>query len=156
MLTFLKKIFTWWNRDTFGTRIQTILFGKFVGKDNFGNKYYEDRKNIKRDIRKGNVRAIIVIEDTPRYYSNLLPMIYKEIVYHTKQLIDKSLNNTHRLLHMRARPKILLAQNYEEAEKYFKRYGMNILGIISDIRFPKNKKMTTNAGIQFAKFVRSI
>lgn len=119
-------------------------------------KYYEDRKNIKRDIRKGNVRAIIVIEDTPRYYSNLLPMIYKEIVYHTKQLIDKSLNNTHRLLHMRARPKILLAQNYEEAEKYFKRYRMNILGIISDIRFPKNEKMTPNAGIQFAKFVRSV
>jgi len=119
-------------------------------------KYYEDKKNIKRDIRKGNVRAIIVIEDTPRYYSNLLPMIYKEIVYHTKQLMDKSLNNTHRLLHMRARPKMLLAKNYEEAEKYFKRYRMNILGIISDIRFPENGIMNPNAGIKFAKFVRSV
>ena len=119
-------------------------------------KYYEDKKNIKRDIRKGNVRAIIVIEDTPRYYSNLLPMIYKEIVYHTKLLMDKSLNNTHRLLHMRARPKMLLAKNYEEAEKYFKRYRMNILGIISDIRFPENGKMNPNAGIKFAKFVRSV
>ena len=47
MLTFLKKIFTWWNQDTFGTRIKTILFGKFVGKDSFGNKYYEN-KNGKR------------------------------------------------------------------------------------------------------------
>tara|TARA_B100000963_G_scaffold172645_1_gene150179 strand:+ start:16898 stop:17257 length:360 start_codon:yes stop_codon:yes gene_type:complete len=44
MLTFFKKIFTWWNRDTFGTRVQTIFFGKLVGKDNFGNKYYESKK----------------------------------------------------------------------------------------------------------------
>ena len=48
MLTLLKKIFTWWNQDTFGTRIETILFGKFVGKDNFGNKYYENKKRKKR------------------------------------------------------------------------------------------------------------
>ena len=47
MLTFLKKIFTWWNRDTLGTRIKTILFGKLIGQDNFGNKYYEG-KNGKR------------------------------------------------------------------------------------------------------------
>ena len=70
--------------------------------------------------------------------------------------MDKSLNNTHRLLHMRARPKILLAKNYEEAEKYFKRYRINILGIISDIRFPQNGTINPNAGIKFAKFVRSV
>ena len=44
MLTFLKKIFTWWNRDTFGTRIKTILYGKFAGKDTLGNKYYESKE----------------------------------------------------------------------------------------------------------------
>ena len=43
MLTLLKKIFTWWNRDTFGTRLKTILFGKIVGTDSFGNKYYESK-----------------------------------------------------------------------------------------------------------------
>mgnify|MGYP001203550339 FL=1 len=48
MLTVLKKIFTWWNQDTFGTRIKTILFGKFVGQDHLGNKYYEDRAKQKR------------------------------------------------------------------------------------------------------------
>ena len=48
MLTVLKKIFTWWNQDTFGTRIKTILFGKFIGKDHLGNKYYEDKKKQKR------------------------------------------------------------------------------------------------------------
>ena len=48
MLTVLKKIFTWWNQDTFGTRLKTILFGKLVGKDQFGNKYYENRNSKKR------------------------------------------------------------------------------------------------------------
>ena len=51
-------------------------------------KYIEDTKNVKRDTRKGDVRSIIYVEDTPRYYSNILPIIYKETLYHTKQLID--------------------------------------------------------------------
>ena len=119
-------------------------------------KCIEDTKNVKRDIRKGNVRAILFIEDTPWYYSSILPVIYKETLYHTKQLIDKSLNDTQRLLHMRGRPKILLAKSYEVAEKYFKQYKNNILGIISDIRFPKNGKLHPNAGILLAKYVRSI
>ena len=70
-------------------------------------KYIEDSKNVKRDTRKGDVRSIIYIEDSPRYYSSILPLIYKETLFHTKQLIDKSLNNTQRLLHMRGRPKVL-------------------------------------------------
>ena len=44
MLTLVKKIFTWWNQDTIGTRMKTILYGKFVGQDTFGNKYYENKK----------------------------------------------------------------------------------------------------------------
>ena len=119
-------------------------------------KYIEDSKNVKRDTRKGDVRSIIYIEDTPRYYSSILPLIYKETLFHTKQLIDKSLNNTQRLLHMRGRPKVLLAQDYEKAERYFKYYKNNVLGIISDIRFPKNGKLHSNAGILFAKYVHSI
>ena len=113
-------------------------------------------KNVKRDVRKGNVRAILFIEDTPWYYSSILPVIYKETLFHTKQLMDKSLNDTQRLLHMRGRPKILLAKSYETAEKYFKLYKNNILGIISDIRFPKDGKLHHNAGILFAKYVQSI
>ena len=57
MLTFFNKIFTWWNRDTFGTRIQTILFGKFVGKDNFGNKYYENKKGKRWVIYSDEIDA---------------------------------------------------------------------------------------------------
>ena len=119
-------------------------------------KYIEDSKNVKRDTRKGDVRSIIYIEDTPRNYSSILPLIYKETLYHTKQLIDKSLNNTQRLLHMRGRPKVLLAQDYESAERYFKQYKNNILGIISDIRLPKAGKLHHSAGILFAKYVLSI
>lgn len=119
-------------------------------------KCIEDKKNVKRDVKKGDVRSIILIEDTPRFYSIILPLIYKEILFHTKQLIDKSLNDTHRLLHMRGRPKILLANTYEQAEKYFKRYRANTLGIISDIRFPHKGKLQKDAGIEFAQFVRSI
>ena len=119
-------------------------------------KYIEDSKNVKRDTRKGDVRSIIYIEDTPRYYSSILPLIYKETLFHTKQLIDKSLNDTQRLLHMRKRPKVLLAQDYEKAERYFKQYKNNVLGVISDIRFPKNDKLHPNAGILFAKYVHSV
>ena len=118
-------------------------------------KYYEDKRNIARDIMIGNVRAIILIEDTARYYSTLLPLLYKEIIFHTKKLMDKSLNDTQRLLHMRARPKILHAVNYEQAKKYFEKYQMNILGIISDVTFPKNNVIDSLAGIKFTKYIQS-
>ena len=55
MLTFLKKIFTWWNRDTLGTRIKTIFTGKFVGKDNFGNKYYQNKQGKRWVIYSGEI-----------------------------------------------------------------------------------------------------
>lgn len=69
--------------------------------------------------------------------------------------MDKSLNDTERLLHMRARPKILLTTTYEEAHDYFKRYQKNTLGIISDIRFPKKGKMDDKAGEKFVRWARS-
>ncbi len=48
MLTLIKEILTWWNHQTFGTRLNTIFFGKLVGEDQFGNKYYENKKRKKR------------------------------------------------------------------------------------------------------------
>ena len=57
MLTFLKKIFTWWNRDTFGTRIKTILFGKFIGSDEYGNKYYKNKKGKRWVIYANEIDA---------------------------------------------------------------------------------------------------
>ena len=119
-------------------------------------KLLEDRMNIKRDIKKADVRCIILIEDSPSYYSLILPMIYKEISHQVKEMVDKSASDHERLLYMRGRPKILLARSYEEAERYFKRFRMSTLGIISDIRFPKNDKLDKNAGVKFARWARSI
>ncbi|MBI45231.1 MAG: hypothetical protein CMG66_03595 [Candidatus Marinimicrobia bacterium] len=119
-------------------------------------KLIEDKNNVIRDVRKADVRVIILVEDTPKYYSILLPVLYKEIIYHTKHLINQSLNNTQKLLHMRARPKILLSTNYEDAIKNIKKFHSNILGIISDIRFPINQKKDSYAGIKLIKEVRKI
>ena len=96
-------------------------------------KYIEDRKNVKQDIQNGDVRSILLIEDSPRMYSILLPLIYKEIMYQIKNLINRSLSQSQRLLHLRARPKIILTPNYETAQKFFKQYKNNMIGVISDI-----------------------
>ncbi len=119
-------------------------------------KYIEDDRNAYRDITQGNVRTIIFIEDRPRYYSVILPLIYQEIMFHTRDLVDKSLNATQRLLHLRSRTKILVADNYESAKKYFDQFSSHVLGIISDIRFPKNGKMEKQAGIHFMQYVRKL
>ncbi|MFQ6610165.1 MAG: PEP/pyruvate-binding domain-containing protein, partial [Fidelibacterota bacterium] len=119
-------------------------------------KYVEDKQNVKRDTKKGDVRSIIIVEDTPRYYSIILPMLYKIILYHTKKLMSESLNDSHRILHMRARPKLLLAGTYEEAKKYYSQFKNNVLGIISDIRFPHNGKLEPRAGIDLVEYVRNI
>ena len=117
-------------------------------------KYVEDQNNARRDILKGSVRAIIFIEDNPRYYSLILPLLYKEIMFHTKKLERESLDSTNRLLHLRGRTKVLLASTFEQAKEYFTKYRENIIGVISDVRFPKKGNINISAGIQFAKYIR--
>ncbi|MCF7803893.1 MAG: hypothetical protein K9N46_01150 [Candidatus Marinimicrobia bacterium] len=117
-------------------------------------KYFEDKRNVDRDIRKADVRAMILVEDDPYYYSVILPLLYSEIYYHTRHLLDKSLNDAHRLLRMRGRPKILLANTYEEVEDYFDRYRENILGVISDTRFPKGGVFDDEAGLKLVRYLR--
>ena len=119
-------------------------------------KSIEDKRNLDKDIKTADVRTIIFIEDTPRFYSSILPILYKEIIYHTKQLIDKSLNNSQKLLHMRARPKIIHLKNLEDAKKYIKKYRKNILGIISDLRFPHIQKNNSLGGILLLQYMRKI
>ena len=118
-------------------------------------KYIEDKRNASRDINRGHVRAIIFVEDTPKYYSAILPLIYKEIMYNTTQLYSKTETISNRLLHLRARPKILFATTYEGARKYFDKYRQHILGVISDIRFSKDGVVDPLAGLKFTKYIRS-
>ncbi len=119
-------------------------------------KQLEDKMNIERDVRIGGVRCIIVIEDRPRFYSTILPLVYKEITANIRRLMDSSLTDTERLLHMRVRPKILLCTTFEEAQDYFQKYQNHTLGIISDIRFPRNGIHNPDAGKEFVRWARKM
>ncbi|MCP4704084.1 MAG: histidine kinase, partial [candidate division Zixibacteria bacterium] len=114
-------------------------------------KYIEDKKNVEADTALVGVRVIILVEDSVRFYSSYLPLIYTEIMRQTADLMSESLNTANRLLRMRARPKILLADCYEEALELFKKHKRYLLGLISDIRFPKDGKADSNAGIQLVQ-----
>ena len=100
-------------------------------------KYIEDRNNVAQDSQLVGVQSIILIEDSVRFYSSYLPLIYTEVVRHTQSLIAEGVNPAHMLLRMRARPKILLCNSYEEAWNYYQNHHDTILGVISDIEFPR-------------------
>ncbi len=117
-------------------------------------KHIEDKKNINRDIRVGDVRAIILVEDNPRYYSTILPMMYKEIILHAKNLLGSNSVNLDRTFYMRSRPKIILARDYEEGLKLFKKYQKNLIGVITDLRFPIKGKVDKKAGLKLASKIR--
>ncbi|HTP12671.1 MAG TPA: response regulator, partial [Bacteroidota bacterium] len=117
-------------------------------------KHLEDRMNVDHDTRLVGVQSIILIEDNVRYYSSFLPIIYTEILNQSMRLISEGINLSHRYLRMRARPKILLCQTYEEAWQYFDKYGEHVLGIISDIDFPHAGLQDPRAGIVFARNVK--
>ncbi|MDQ7096812.1 PEP/pyruvate-binding domain-containing protein [Desulfosporosinus sp. PR] len=116
-------------------------------------KYVEDLGNLESDCREG-VQAILVVEDSIWAYSQFLPIIYTEIMKQTSYLISKGINNLHRLLRMRARPKILLAETYEEAVEIFEKYRHNLLGVISDMGYPKDGQLNALAGLLLAKKIK--
>ena len=117
-------------------------------------KYFEDRENVDHDIQHGNVRVIIVIEDSPRYYSALLGMLYKELMAQSHSLYTEGINELHRRMYMRSRPKILHTASYEEGVQLYERYRRNIMGIVSDIRIPRKGELDAEGGLQFARFAR--
>ncbi len=117
-------------------------------------KNVEDHLNAQRDTKNAMVRVIILVEDSPFYTSKLLPLVYKEIVQQTQDVLDESLNQEHRILKMRARPKILLATNYEEAVGFYEKYQKDILGVISDGRYLRKSRVDPTAGIRFLTKVR--
>ncbi|MBC8015543.1 MAG: phosphoenolpyruvate synthase [Sporomusaceae bacterium] len=118
-------------------------------------KYIEDQKNVEADSKQG-VQVIILVEDSPIYYSQILPIIYTEILTQTRYLVLHAMNISHGLLRVRLRPKILLAETYEEAMTLINQYHHNLLGVISDVRFPKDGEMNSNAGIELAQKVRQM
>ncbi len=119
-------------------------------------KQVEDRLNADHDILIGGVQAIILIEDEVRFYSAYLPHIYTEVTTQTGRLMSEGVNLSHRLLRIRARPKILLAQSYEEALAFFERYAGNLLGIITDLSFPRGGTRDDDAGLALAETIRAV
>ncbi|MGD8366005.1 MAG: PEP/pyruvate-binding domain-containing protein [Desulfobacterales bacterium] len=117
-------------------------------------KNVEDRLNIESDTRRARVRVLILVEDTPVYYSSFLPLIYKEIVRQTQAVLGEGLNEEHRLLKMRARPKILLASSFEEATELYEHYREFAFGVLSDARYPREGKMDEKAGFRLLSRIR--
>ncbi|KAA3659464.1 MAG: histidine kinase [Calditrichaeota bacterium] len=118
-------------------------------------KVIEDQRNVKRDVERAGVQVILLVEDNIRFYSSYLPLIYSELLQQSQMLMEQGINLQHKFLRMRARPKILLATNYEEACEYFEKYEDYILGVISDINYMHNGKRDEEAGLHFARFVKS-
>ncbi len=117
-------------------------------------KSVEDRLNVDPDTRNAQVRVIILVEDSPLYRSYFLPLIYREVVRQTQEVLEESLNEEHRLLKMRARPKILVAATYQEAEALYERYQPYLFGVLSDTRFPDGNNLSPDAGYRYLSMIR--
>jgi len=117
-------------------------------------KYVEDQMNVEHDTLQLGVQSILLIEDNIRSYSSFLPLIYTEIMNHSQSLISEGINLSHKLLRMRARPKILLASSFDKAWEIFEQYKEHLLGVISDVKYPLKGKRDPAAGVKFARKVR--
>ena len=117
-------------------------------------KSVEDLRNVDNDTRKAQVRVIILVEDSPLYRSYFLPLMYKEVVNQTQAVLEESLNEEHRLLKMRARPKILMAQTFEEAMALYGRYQSFLFGVVSDTRFACDGRWCADAGLRYLKRIK--
>jgi CheY-like chemotaxis protein len=116
--------------------------------------HLEDKLNVDDDTRAAGVQSIILVEDSIRFYSSFLPLIYTEILKQSQRLISEGINLAHRYVRMRARPKILLCTTYEEAWAYYEQYQETILGVISDFDFLRDGKQDPQAGLLFAQKVK--
>jgi len=117
-------------------------------------KDLEDRRNVAHDTATVGVPVILLVEDNVRYYSSFLPMIYTELIRQSERLISEGVNLSHKLVRMRARPKILLSSTFEEAWELFVRYRPYLLGLISDVDFPRGGEVARGAGFELARMAR--
>ncbi len=137
-ITYIDMMFTW-NGDA------NIFFSMI--------KLLEDKINVENDTQLGRVRIILLVEDSPTYYSRYLSFLYKVVMEQTKRIIDDvSTDELYKVLRMRARPKILLATNFEEATDIIKKYRDYITCLITDVKFERKGKFDENAGIKLLDY----
>lgn len=120
-------------------------------------KMVEDRINVVNDTHVGMVRVILLVEDSPKYYSRYLPILYKIVMEQTRRIIDDvSTDELYKVLRMRARPKILLASNYEEAIHLLAEFKEYMLCLITDMKFDHNGIHDENAGVDLVEFAKRL
>lgn len=118
-------------------------------------KLIEDKMNIEHDIREAGVQMILLVEDSIRFYSSVLPNLYNYILAQSQRFATEALNPHIAALRMRGRPKVVLARNYEEAINIYNKYSDNTLGVISDCRFPINGEKDSEAGLKLLTEIRN-
>lgn len=117
-------------------------------------KLLEDKMNADNDINGVGVQMILLVEDSVRFYSSVLPIVYKFILKQSREFSTEALNEHEQMLRMRGRPKVMLARDYEEALRLYDRYSDHILGVISDVSFMHEGKKDPKAGIRLARELR--
>ena len=117
-------------------------------------KLIEDRMNLEHDIQEAGVQMILLVEDSIRFYSSVLPNLYNYILAQSQRFATEALNPHSATLRMRGRPKVVLARNYEEAMDLYNKYADNTIGVISDCRFPVNGEVDPEAGFKLLHAIR--
>jgi len=137
-LTFVDYIFSWLGNSNLLLAIIKLI---------------EDAMNVEHDTQTVGVQVILLVEDSIRFYSAALPILFKIVLEESKEFSKEALNDHYKMLRMRGRPKILLARNYEEAAEIYARYKDNMLGIITDISYMHKGHSDTLAGFNLAKWI---
>lgn len=117
-------------------------------------KLIEDKMNLDHDIDEGGVQEIILVEDNIRFYSSVLPELYKFVLQQSMEFATEALNDHQRTLRMRGRPKIVLARTYEEAMALYDKHPNNVLGVITDARYPRGGVVDPQAGVHLLAELR--
>lgn len=117
-------------------------------------KLLEDKLNADKDINEVGVQLILLVEDSIRFYSSVLPTLYKFLLRQSLIFSTEALNEHEKMMRLRGRPKVMLARNYEEAMELYEKFSNNILGVISDVSFAREGKKDPHAGIRLAKALR--
>ena len=117
-------------------------------------KLIEDKMNVENDVETVGVQTILIVENSVRFYSSLLPLLFKYVLSESKEFSKEALNDHQRMMRMRGRPKILLARNFEEATNLYEKYGKNMLGIISDVSFNREGVKDKLAGKKLIEWIR--
>lgn len=118
-------------------------------------KLIEDKMNADNDISQVGIQMILLVEDSVRFYSSILPTLYNFILRQSQRFSTEALNAHETMMRMRGRPKVMLARNYDEAVSLYDKYRDHILGVISDVSFARDGVKDKQAGLKLARYLRS-